>query len=59
MSFGFSFGDCILLIDIAFTEYHNCKAADPEYRELDEVFADIKASYFIALLSKEKSTEQG
>lgn len=34
MSFGFSVGDCILLIDIARTQYNNCVAAGPEYREI-------------------------
>ena len=34
MSFGFSVGDCITLINIARTQYNNCVTAGPEYREI-------------------------
>lgn len=53
MSFGFSVGDCILLIDIARTQYNNCVAAGTEYQEISR---DIKTlSNVLELLHDESS----
>jgi hypothetical protein len=54
MSFGFSVGDCILLIEIARTLYNNCVAAGAEYHELAR---DVKTLFnVLELLHDESST---
>lgn len=53
MSFGFSVGDCILLINIARTQYNNCVAAGPEYREIAR---EVKTLYnVLEILHNESS----
>jgi hypothetical protein len=54
MSFGFSVGDCILLIDIARTQCNTCVAAGADYHYL---VRDVKTLYYVLELRHDESSK--
>ncbi|PMD47017.1 hypothetical protein L207DRAFT_506085 [Hyaloscypha variabilis F] len=52
MSFGYSVGDCILLLQLARTQYKNCVAAGDEY---NEIAREVKSLYSILKILKDEA----
>ncbi|RDW72197.1 hypothetical protein BP5796_08231 [Coleophoma crateriformis] len=52
MSFGFSVGDCILLLQIARDSYENCRAAGSEYTEIAR---EVKSLYSVLKILRDEA----